>query len=524
MENQLGSWLARAEVAGLLRFIIVISLRVSVLCLLAGVATIGLRRSSAYARKMIWVFALVGLVIIPFLSLLTPVVNVPLLPDLGGWGRAFTFARTEGVDSGSAAGSMRGTDSGASAAADSQELQLALPSWSAFVFVVWIAGILGLLVWFLFSRLYILRTLQGAEPVDDSWDTLKRSINDELRLRRAVRLYRSDRIDSAITTGVLHPSVILPFEADEWSEKRRRLVLAHELAHVKRRDGLIELIASLATAVYWFNPLVWLAVSRLRIERERDCDNAVLNGGVRPSDYASLLLDIAADLARSSRPAWQLSTISQSSNLKDRLLCILNPTLNRSTGNRRCVMKAVALVVAVILPISLLGVWDSKAEEKAEKEKKIAAVEKMNKAWEEVAAREGSAAAMIAKAIDGDGIKAGMKKCEALMKKKGDKYYFKEKEFNTLGYRYLYNGEIDNAIGVFKCNVANYPDSWNVYDSLGEAYAHKGEFGLALKNYEKSVKLNPDNENGKKMMKKIQEKKLKSEESEEKKIEKKVKK
>ena len=185
-------------------------------------------------------------------------------------------------------------------------------------------------------------------------------------------------------------------------------------------------------------------------------------------------------------------------------------------------MKAVALVLALLLPLSLLGVWDSNAQEKViKKEKKVEYSKKINEAWAEVAAREGSAAGMVAEAIDRDGIKAGMKKCAALMKDKGDKCYFKEEEFNTLGYRYLYDGEIEKAIGVFKCNVKSFPDSWNVYDSLGEAYAHKGDFELAAKNYEKSIKLNPDNENGKKMLQKIEEKKLAGEEPPKKKIKKK---
>jgi tetratricopeptide (TPR) repeat protein len=255
-----------------------------------------------------------------------------------------------------------------------------------------------------------------------------------------------------------------------------------------------------------------MAATRFRIERERDCDNAVLNEGVRPSEYASLLLDIAADVSGSRRPAWRLSTISQSSNLKDRLLCILNPTVDRTTGNRRCAMKAVTLILAVLIPLSLFGIWDTKAEEKKPPPKKKEVAKKMSLKWEEIAAKEGSAAAAVAETIDKEGIKVGMKKCMALKEKKGDEYYFDEKEFNTLGYRYLYDGDHDKAIGVFKLNVKNYPDSWNVYDSLGEALAHAGKLEKAKKYYEKSLQLNPDNENGMKMLKKIEHKMMGGEE------------
>jgi tetratricopeptide (TPR) repeat protein len=60
---------------------------------------------------------------------------------------------------------------------------------------------------------------------------------------------------------------------------------------------------------------------------------------------------------------------------------------------------------------------------------------------------------------------------------------------NTLGYRYLQAGELESAITTFKKNVARYPESANVYDSLGEAYENQGNTKLAAKNYEKAVEL-----------------------------------
>lgn len=72
-----------------------------------------------------------------------------------------------------------------------------------------------------------------------------------------------------------------------------------------------------------------------------------------------------------------------------------------------------------------------------------------------------------------------------------------EGSINTLGYVLLYQiVDVDNAVEMFELNVLNYPDSWNVYDSLGEAYMVRGDKELAIENYERSVELNPDNENG----------------------------
>jgi pimeloyl-ACP methyl ester carboxylesterase len=72
---------------------------------------------------------------------------------------------------------------------------------------------------------------------------------------------------------------------------------------------------------------------------------------------------------------------------------------------------------------------------------------------------------------------------------------FGEAEMNQLGYQYLQQGKIKEAISLFTLNTVSYPDSWNVYDSLGEAFLKDGNKNLAEKNYRKSLELNPNNEN-----------------------------
>lgn len=77
---------------------------------------------------------------------------------------------------------------------------------------------------------------------------------------------------------------------------------------------------------------------------------------------------------------------------------------------------------------------------------------------------------------------------------------FFEASLNVLGYEFLFGEKVDEAIEVFKLNAEEFPESWNVYDSLGEAYLTKGDKKKAKENYEKSVKLNPNNENGKRVL------------------------
>jgi tetratricopeptide (TPR) repeat protein len=80
---------------------------------------------------------------------------------------------------------------------------------------------------------------------------------------------------------------------------------------------------------------------------------------------------------------------------------------------------------------------------------------------------------------------------------------FNESLLNTLGYRLLRAERVDEAIEIFTLNVEEYPDAFNTYDSLGEAYMVAGELELAIENYERSIALNPDNTNGKAMLERI---------------------
>jgi tetratricopeptide (TPR) repeat protein len=81
-----------------------------------------------------------------------------------------------------------------------------------------------------------------------------------------------------------------------------------------------------------------------------------------------------------------------------------------------------------------------------------------------------------------------------------------ERSVNNAGYALMTDGKLKEAIELFKINVQLYPQSWNVYDSLGEAYASAGDTALAIQNYEKSIQLNPKNETGKAALAKLKSK------------------
>lgn len=110
------------------------------------------------------------------------------------------------------------------------------------------------------------------------------------------RFLLSREIPLPIAWGDRPGTVVLPMAARGWSESRRRAVLLHELAHLRRRDWLTGWMAEMARALYWPHPLAWWGLARLRAEAERACDDLVLAGGVEKSGYARDLLDLAVEV------------------------------------------------------------------------------------------------------------------------------------------------------------------------------------------------------------------------------------
>ena len=537
MAAGLESWLADVPWMRMLAFFIDLALKGTVICAVATVAVLLLRRSSAFARSTVWICALVGLFLLPAFSLQSPVWNLPIIPDLASWGAGSYEPGLEKPEQGTPATPTAATvDAPKAAGSVGRTTPVGIP-WYAWGILVWFAGGILCLAWYLVTHAGVRSIVRQARPADGEWARLLGGVSNELDVRRSVRLLESDRLKAAITVGILDPVVVLPTDCDQWPASRRRLVLSHELAHVKRWDTLTETFALFATILHWFNPLVWFAVKRMRIERETDCDNAVLRTGVKPSDYAELLMNIAADLSASARPAWQLSTISQSSNVKDRLMDILNQQVNRKSGSRRSAILTGILALSLVLPISTSSFWNTASSQTTDKshEKKakdhdkqkaeyeamtdeekaaykakkkaewdaMSAEQKSAQMWEKICYAENSAACIVGTKMKKYGVEAGLSKFAKLKGAEEGKFVFKEKEFNSLGYAFLYVEKMDEAVAVLQLNVKEYPESWNTYDSLGEAYMVAKKYDKAVENYEIAVEMNPEGDHSKDQLQKL---------------------
>jgi beta-lactamase regulating signal transducer with metallopeptidase domain len=183
------------------------------------------------------------------------------------------------------------------------------------------------------------------------WYDLAEEISRSYALRRPVTLLQSSHPSLLVTWGLARPKVILPSAADAWTEERARVVLSHELAHIHRGDWIVQLSAELLRAFYWFNPLLWVACRRLRLESEYACDDEVMRRGVEGTDYATHLIELARALNQ-RRPLWfPAPAMARPSSLERRVRAMLNDRLER--GSISGVARAAILIVLLVVTTAL---------------------------------------------------------------------------------------------------------------------------------------------------------------------------
>lgn len=150
---------------------------------------------------------------------------------------------------------------------------------------------------------------------------------ESLAIRRKVTLKISAAIASPMSFGMFKPRVILPIEAEHWSESTLEDVLVHELSHIQRFDWVTMLFCHLLTSLYWINPLVWHAKNRVDAAAEQASDAAVLRHGKDGVNYAEQLLRLARESISSRQTPVLAQLMFAESSLSQRVTNILDGRL-----------------------------------------------------------------------------------------------------------------------------------------------------------------------------------------------------
>lgn len=352
-------------------FVTMLLVKATAVLALGSLAVLIARRTDASVRHAIWAFTLTAALTLPLGMIATPAWRVPLLPKQV----QVTASNPEPAVPAEVTTTTIGSSSSrvehksvAAANAGEGEVTASSPittvramKWSAseLIPLIWIVGAMSVLLWMAVGRFALRRIVDRARELrSGDWATLLTNEAINAGVTKRVHLYSTNAVSTPLTFGVIAPVILVPADSKTWSEEHREVVIRHEMAHIARGDMLIQTIALIACAVYWFNPLVWIAVRGLRSEQERACDDRVLVAGTPPVDYAAHLLEVARSAQRLGPQSLVSLAMARPTQLEGRLLAVLNSSRRRrvhSRAARRVSMAGAGLTfigLAAFTPIS----------------------------------------------------------------------------------------------------------------------------------------------------------------------------
>ncbi len=363
---------------------------------IAWLVVLCLRRASAAARHVVWFAALVGVLILPILTVTLPQWRLNVLADAAPSATDTTQEDEPAGDPLMALAPPVITPSapetavvlppvGADAVPDTGDPVAFAPApeavptpqrepapireapavsdaatpipWAGIIAAVWLAGVAVTLAFWLVGALGVRAILRQSKPA--TADEHKRLLEQGKSLMGAdcaISLRLGPDGCMPLTFGTVRPVVVLPADVSEWPADRQRAVLLHELAHIKRRDCLTQSIAHLACALHWFNPLAWLATRQLRVEREKACDDLVLNAGSKAADYANDLLVMTREHRTRAITGVAAVAMARPSRLEGRLLALLDGSRNRRNVSARALAIAIVATALFALPLAAMQV------------------------------------------------------------------------------------------------------------------------------------------------------------------------
>jgi len=341
-----------------------IVIRTSALLVCVRLLSLVLRRASASVRHALWAIGLLAVLVFPVVSRWIPEWDIAILPEKS--------IKTSSIDttpapvplpdavSVIARSEIRQPSENPAPVVASGHLQAAgnwIPRWGTgqWLALLYLLGSGVFLFGWLKSVWDLHRLTQRSRPLTgDGWDERLLETQREIGVPGTIQLRTSTDAISPMMWGIFRPVILLPIAALDWAPIRQRLVLAHEMAHVKRYDSVGQLLAQAVSTIYWFNPVVWYAVHRLHAERERACDDSVLRLGADGADYADHLLQITRGLNTGfSQSAVSMAHASQ---LKVRLIAILDSGMARSRASRIAATTLLTTIGVLTLSIAAIQV------------------------------------------------------------------------------------------------------------------------------------------------------------------------
>ena len=350
--------LSSFEISGTSISMLMLLVKATLILVVALGITLSMQRASAGARHLVWLVTLATLLLVPALTAWAPIPLRILPAEKTPAAAPATLPEaspsTFKLDKPANLANGEPSTNAPSATLSVQNEITTSPLLNGLSLIVLVWGIVVVLIGASlgYAAMLVKRIVNRARPLNsEAWLTPLWEVSDRLALDEPPRLLRSEDAKMPFACGVFTPTIVLPAECDTWTLDRRRAVLLHELAHVRRHDLVGHTLGRLACAFYWFHPLVWTAAKQLRSESERACDDLALACGARATDYAEHLLDIVTSVKRDATPSVALA-MARRKEFEGRMLAILDPDLRHSSPSRR---QSAALIGSLALISIVVG-------------------------------------------------------------------------------------------------------------------------------------------------------------------------
>lgn len=230
--------------------------------------------------------------------------------------------------------------------------------------VIWAAGVTVLLVRLLLTWTRIGRLCREALPAPQRWQSMLARVSSKMELASPIRLIESARVEVPMVVGWLRPVVLVPITAiTGLTPEQFETILAHELAHVKRNDFLVNVLQTIVETLLFYHPAVWWLSGRIREERENCCDDDAVTVCGSPILYARALADLEGLRSIQLRPA----VAADGGSLRHRVVRLLSSP-RRSCSYRWVTGASVitmAVAAAIATPLSLMAYTSASAAAKS---------------------------------------------------------------------------------------------------------------------------------------------------------------
>lgn len=235
-----------------------------------------------------------------------------------------------------------------------KNIQKYFENYLPLIVTVWLAGLLIFAIRFLGGIFYIHRLkTRGIRPVGLELESQIRQMSDKINFERPINIFESVLVHVPITIGYLKPVILMPLGIiGGLPQSQIEAIIAHEIAHIKRYDFIINIFQTLAETIFFFHPAIWWISSFIRAERENCCDDIAIELCGNPVEYSKALVNIQ-EMNNNESP-FALAAIGKRNNLFRRI--------KRMNENKKPNLRygiKFALFAILILFIAIVSLYSS---------------------------------------------------------------------------------------------------------------------------------------------------------------------